>query len=57
MKKRDHRARSRAEEHFTSLHDPFIEKQYRVLGMQTRLFALLRDSYDAQCKTEESPLD
>ena len=35
----------RATEHRTSLHGSFIEKQYRVLGIQARLFAWLRDSY------------
>ena len=34
MKNRGHRARSRAKEHCTCLHGPFIEQQYRVLGMR-----------------------
>ena len=33
MKNKGHPARSRAKEHCACLHGPFIEKQYRVLGM------------------------
>ena len=53
-----HRARLRAKGHRTSLPGPFIEKQYRVLGMR----ALIPPSswfvctvHDAQCNSEESP--
>ena len=41
MKNRGHHA----EEHRNSLLRPFIEKQHRVLGIQARLFARLRDFY------------
>ena len=40
MKNRGHHARSRAKEHRNSLLAPFIEKQYRVLGMRARLICL-----------------
>ena len=60
MKNRGHRAHSRAKEHCTCLHGLFIEKQYRVLGMRA-LICLIRwflcAVQDAQCNTEESPLD
>ena len=39
MKNRGHHA------HRNSLLGPFIEKQHRVLGIQARLFARLRDFY------------
>ena len=41
-------ARSRAEDHHTSLPRPLIEKQYRVLGKHARLLAWLGDFYAQQ---------
>ena len=41
----DHHDCSKAKDPRSSLLVPWIEKQYRVLGMPARLFALLRDYY------------
>ena len=60
MKNRGHRAHSRAKEHCSCLHGLFIEKQYRVLGMRALICLItwfLCAVQDAQCNTEESPLD
>ena len=45
MKNVDQLARSRAKDHRTSLLGPFIETQYRVLGMRARSFPRLLDFY------------
>ena len=60
IKNRGHPARSRAKEHCACLHGPFIEKQYRVLGMCALTCLITWFVFavqDAQCNTEESPLD
>ena len=41
----DHHDCSKAKDPRSSFLVPWIEKQYRVLGMSARLFALLRDYY------------
>ena len=40
-----------------TLHGSFIEKQYRVVGIIRIITRFLCAVLDAQCNTEESPLD